>query len=153
MLKVPLFTLLLFHAYFLENSSASAEKDGNNVVSAVTKFCLDKERENFCSDQHLHMMINFAALQGKSRPIQNIKELEEERQKEIEKQRISKIEKEKKRQRMLEIKKETLKKIKLDLKMKEEQERLRKIEMEAKILNHILKSLGESESRKLLFRF
>ena len=153
MLKVSLFTLLLFHALFMENGSTIAEKDGNNVVSAVTKFCLDKERENFCSDQHLHMMINFAALQGKSRPIQNIKELEEERQKEIEKQRISKIEKEKKRQRMLEIKKETLKKIQLDLKMKEEQERLRKIEMEAKILNHILKSLGGSESRKLLFRF
>ncbi len=153
MLKVSLFTLLLFHALFMENGSTIAEKDGNNVVSAVTKFCLDKERENFCSDQHLHMMINFAALQGKSRPIQNIKELEEERQKEIEKQRINKIEKEKKKQRMLEIKKEMLKKIQLDLKMKEEQERLRKLEMEAKILNHILKSLGESESRKLLFRF
>ena len=58
----------------------------NDVVSAITKFCLGKERENFCSDQHLHMMINFAAAQGKSRPIQDIKELEVERQKEIENQ-------------------------------------------------------------------
>jgi hypothetical protein len=153
MLKVSLFSLLLFHALLLQKSLIIAEKDGNNVVSAVTRFCLDKERENFCSDQHLQMMINFAALQGKSRPIQNIKELEEERQKEIEKQRISKIEKEKKRQRLLEIKKETLKKLELDLKMKQERERLRKIEMETKILNHILKSLSGSESRKLLFRF
>lgn len=128
-------------------------KSDNDVVSAVTKFCLGKERENFCSDQHLHMMINFAALQGKSRPIQDMKELEEERQKELEKQRIQKIEQEKKKLKLLELRKERDRQLELNLKKKLEEEQQKKIEREEKILKHIMKSLNEKNGVRFYFRF
>lgn len=125
----------------------------NDVVSAVTKFCLGKERENFCSDQHLHMMINYAAVQGKSRPIQDIKDLEVERQKELERQRIDKIEQDKKRLKFLELKKERARQLELNLKKKLEEELVQKMELEEKIMGHILRSFSENKNKKLLFRF
>ncbi len=65
------------------------------MTSAMTQFCIGKERENFCSDEHLTMLINFAARQGKARHISGPEELEMERKKEIERQNKLKLEEEK----------------------------------------------------------
>ena len=120
----------------------------NNIVSAVTKFCLDKERENFCSDEHLQMMLNYAALQGKVRPIQNLKELELVRQKEIENQRLYE---EKEKNRRLKLKNEREKQRQLYFQRKKEEEHRKMEALERKILNHILKDF--ENKLKLYFRF
>jgi hypothetical protein len=131
----------------------SNANDKNELTSSMIKFCIGKERINFCSDEHLHMMINFAALHGKSRPINDLSELESERQKAIEKQRISNMEQEKKRLKLIELKKERQRQIDLISKKKKEEERLRKILIEEKIMKHIINSFNEKKNERILFRF
>ena len=147
---------LLFQIFLFRMECLNIGEDAKNdidVASALFKFCIGKERVNFCSDEHLHMMINFAALNGKSRPINDSNELELERQKAIEKQRISNIEQEKKRLKLIELKKERQRQIEFKLKMKKEEERLRKILIEEKIMKHIINSFNQNKSDRILFRF
>ena len=114
-----LLLVIVFQVFILRNyclNLVSNANDKNELTSSMIKFCIGKERINFCSDEHLHMIINFAALHGKSRPIHDLNELEIERQKAIEKQRISNIEREKKRQRLNELKQERQRQIELKMK-------------------------------------
>ena len=123
----------------------------SDITSAITQFCLGKERENFCSDEHLTMMINFAALEGKARPITDRKDLENERKKELERQNRLKIENEKEKEKRIEIKKEREKQRQLHLEKQKKIDLLKQMEMERKILALIIENLtGKS---RLIFRF
>jgi hypothetical protein len=128
------------------------KKFDNDITSAMTQFCIGKERENFCSDEHLTMLINFAARQGKARPISNSIELEMERKKEIDRQNELKLEEEKRKQKRLKLKLEREKQHRLHLEKKKEQDLLKKRENEIKIMKLILKEINDSRKR-LIFRF
>ena len=136
------------------NAKLDVEQEEKNpdMISQVTKFCLDKARENFCSDKHLQMIINFAASQGKARPILNINELEIERQKEMEKKRVLKLEEEKEKKRRIELKKEREKQRQIDLEKKNEEMRMKALEMNKKLQEFYFKHAPEF-NRNLLFRF
>ena len=149
--------ILLIQAFILSmnfvNAAIKNDKDDGDMLSSMVKFCLGKERKNFCSNQNLHMMVNIAAQQGKSRPLKDTHDLELERQKAIEKQRIFNMEREKNRIRLLELKKEQQRQNEIMIKRKQEEERLKTIEEEERIIKHILKSFSQDKRVGIFFRF
>lgn len=139
--------------HFIKAHYIIEKKNDLDVTSAITQFCIGKERENFCSDEHLTMLINFAARQGKARPISNHQELEIERKKEIDRQNKLKLEKEKETKKRIELKMEHEKQHRLHLKKKKELELIIKRENENKIMKIILRELNDMGKNKSFFRF
>ena len=151
-LTLLLVALKIFFAKGFYGFGKINESD-KDVTSAITQFCLGKEKENFCSDEHLMLLINFAALQGKARPILDEKELEMERKKEIEKQNKLKLEQEIEKKKRLELQKERTKQREKYLEEKKKLEQLKKREEEMKIFKLITQELNDIGKNKLIFRF
>jgi len=90
------------------------DKKISDMIMDITKFCLNKPREGFCSPEYIKLMINSAAIsEGKASPISDISELEVERQRALENLKLNreiehkkkvmlKMEREKQRRLMLE---------------------------------------------------
>jgi len=148
-----IFLIFVFNHTFTEAHYFIEKRDNTDMTSAMTQFCIGKERENFCSDEHLTMLINFAALQGKGRPIFSRDELEIERKKEIDRQNRLKLEKEREKQKRLELRLEREKQDLLDLEKKKELELIKKMENENKMMRIILKELNDMGKNRLFFRF
>lgn len=147
-----IFLISIVQYQFINARHSAKKRYDNDMTSAMTQFCIGKERENFCSDEHLTMLINFAALQGKARHISGPEELEIERKKEIDRQSKFKLEEEKEKQKRLKLKLEREKQHRLHLEKKKELDLIKKRENEIKIMKLILKEINDSKKR-LIFRF
>jgi hypothetical protein len=90
------------------------DKKITDMILDITKFCLNKPRDGFCSPEYIKLMINSAAIsEGKASPISDISELELERQRALENLKLSR-EIEHKKKFMLKMEREKQRKLMLE---------------------------------------
>ena len=153
--KIKIYLIVFVTILFLQIHFVRAEilgkNNNSNVITEVIKFCIDKAKENFCEPEYLKILINSAALQGKTRPIEDVSELESERKKEIEKNRLLKLEQEKENQRQLELKIEKDKIRQSYLTKIKDQDRMKQSEFKKYLIGLIQEDYDENGSPLLKF--
>jgi len=144
-------TILYSQSNFIRTETLETKINKADVISEVIKFCIDKASENFCDPEYLKILINSAALQGKTRPIQDLNELEIERQKELERKRLLKIEQEKENQRQQKLKMEQDEIRQSYLAKIKDQDRMKQSEFKKYLKGHIKNDYDENGNLALEF--